>query len=499
MLFRLLWRWLQRRRGGRDAAAGSGANAGIGAGGAARGDQPLSVEHGARAMSLELQNVAAVARREYLARGRTRTFRITTVLLLVVGIGVALAPIGIRWIDRGSGPARVEVSLGATANPHFDIVAALGSILNTKSGATPASVPGTSAPDYAVSTTSDVAGGRNRVDRGEIVGLLIVDRAPPAADGSEGDLTFTFVTKAKAVDRITQLMQVAATGIAQADRLARAGLTPQQQAELAAPVAYATQLPDGSTDKAGTAEGFLNNFAVGFVLAIILFMAIILYGQWVAYSVAEEKSSRVMEVILGAASPLELLAGKVIGVGGLALTQYAIIFVPALVIVLLQDQIAGLVLGEPAAAASLPPGLSIQLLVIWGILFILGFALYATLYAGAAALVSRTEDINAIVAPMTMVSVVGYLVAVYSSTGLISPESTFVHVMAVIPFFSPYLVLSLMGQNAISGLEVVAAIVLLAVAVPVALWVAARLYAAGVLMYGQRPGLKLLSRVLRGA
>ncbi|HEY2917335.1 MAG TPA: ABC transporter permease [Candidatus Limnocylindrales bacterium] len=523
MLFRLLYQWFKRRRAGRDAAGGAGSGSGSGAasgsgtaaglgaasgsgtaagsgaasGSAAAGrpgDQPISLERGARAMSLELQNVRAVARREYLARARTRSFRITTVVLVVVAIGVALAPIGIRLIDQGSGPSRIEVSLGSSASK-LDIVAQLQAILNSQATSNPL---GGGAPTYAVSATTDETGARAAVASGALTGLLIVGRGPATSTGAEGDLAFTFVTKAKGVDRISQLMQVAATGMAQADRLARSGLTPAQQAGLVAPVGYATQLPDGTTDTSSSPEDYVNSFAVGFVLAIILFMAIILYGQWVAYSVAEEKSSRVMEVILGAASPLELLAGKVVGVGGLALTQYAIIFVPALLIVLLQDQIASLVLGEPAAAASLPAGLSIELLVVWGILFLLGFALYATLYAGAAALVSRTEDINAIVAPMTMVSVAGYLVAVYSSTGLISPDAPFVHVMALIPFFSPYLVLSLLGQHAISGIEVVAAIVLLAVFVPIALWVAARLYAAGVLMYGQRPGLKLLSRVLRG-
>lgn len=488
MLFRILYQWWKRRQAARSGAPAAPA--------ARPSEEPPSIEHGARAMSLELDNVRAVARREYLARARTRSFRITTVVLLVASIAVALAPIGIRLLDRGSGPSEIEVSLGSSA-PKLDLVAQLQAILNNQGGL--ASPIGGAPPAYAVTATTDEAGARDAIAKGDVTGLLIVTRKAAAADGTEGDLAFTFVSKAKGVDRISQLMQAAATGMAQADRLARSGLTPAQQAALVGPVAYSTQLPNGTTDTASSPEDYVNSFAVGFVLAIILFMAIILYGQWVAYSVAEEKSSRVMEVILGAASPLELLAGKVVGVGGLALTQYAIIFVPALVLVLLQDQIASVVLGEPASAASLPPGLSLPLLLTWGVLFILGFALYSTLYAGAAALVSRTEDINAIVAPMTLISTAGYLVAVYSSTGLISPESTFVHVMALIPFFSPYLVLSLMGQNAISTVEVLAAIGLLIVFVPIALWLAARLYAAGVLMYGQRPGLKLLARVLRGA
>jgi ABC-2 type transport system permease protein len=326
-----------------------------------------------------------------------------------------------------------------------------------------------------------------------------VSRTPEGAATGAGDLAFTFVTKAKGVDRIAALMKVAATSLCQSDRLARAGITPVDQAKLFAPATYVAEEPSGKPGATGNAEDYLNNFAIGFVLSIVLFMAIIVYGQWVAYSVAEEKSSRVMEVILGAASPFELLAGKVVGVGGLALTQYAIIFVPAAIVLFFQDQISSLILGQQASTVALPPGLSIELLVTFGVLFVLGFALYAVLYAGAAALVSRTEDINAIVAPLTLVSTAGYMVAVYSATGLFSPDSMLVSVMSYIPFFSPYLILSRMGSGTMGPLEIVLAVAILAISVPIALWFAARLYAAGVLMYGQRPSMKLMWRVLRGA
>lgn len=489
--------WLIKRLLGRGRGATSPAGAEPGT------EREPSLTVGARAMSLELANVTAVARREYLYRARTRTFRITTVVLVIAALGLALAPILIRWVGKGSGPARIEVSLGDSA-PRVDVVSQLQTLLNAQSGSDSLSTGGT--PDYSVTTTTDIGGARSRVDSGADVGLLIVVRIPAGVSagytgppGTPGDLAFTFVTKAKAVDRISSLMKLAATSACQADRLARAGITPVDQAKLFAAAAYASELPSGEASSGGTAEDFLNQFAMGFVLSIVLFMAIILYGQWVAYSVAEEKSSRVMEVILGAASPFELLAGKVIGVGGLALTQYGIIFVPALVILLLQDQIAGLVLNQPAAAASLPPGLTVELLVAFGVLFVLGFGLYAVLYAGAAALVSRTEDINNIVAPLTLVSTAGYMVAVYSATGLFAPDSLLVSVMSYIPFFSPYLILSRMGSGTMGPLEVVVSILILAASVPVALWFAARLYAAGVLMYGQRPSLRLFVRVFRRA
>jgi ABC-2 type transport system permease protein len=488
----LLERLFGRRLFGRGGPDTGGRAAGAGAGG--NGPVDMRPDVGARAMELELSNVVAVARREYLARARTRTFRLTTILLVVVGLGIALAPVLIRWFDQGSGPTTIELSIG-DSKPSIDISAALGGIINATPGTSPTgAAPGTAKPTYAVAITTDIAAARARVDSGKSGGLLIVTR--PTADGG---LAFTFVSKARAIDRISQLVRAAASAIAVEDRLNQAGISPIDQAKLFAPAPYVAESPSGAADKNDTAEGFVNQFAIGFILAIILFMAIILYGQWVAYSVAEEKSSRVMEVILGAASPFELLAGKVAGVGGLALTQYAIIFVPAALALLFQDQIAARILGQTASTVELPAGLSIGLLVVFGLMFILGFSLYAVLYAGAAALVSRTEDINQIVAPMTLVSTAGYLVAVYSSTGLIPPDSPLVVGMSYIPFFSPYLVLSRLGAGAITPLEVAASIAILALTVPIALWVAARLYAAGVLMYGQRPSLRLMFRVLRGS
>lgn len=458
-------------------------------------------------MRLDRGNVVAVARREYVARGSTRTFKWTTILLVVVGLAAALSPLIFRYLDQGSGPTKIEVVVG-DSNPSTDVAASIGLVLNAPvgvslggsgsgPGATAAPTP-TAAPEskprYQVITVTDAAAARARVLAGDTAGLLIVGRST-----TDGDLTFEYITKQVALDRISPFVYQAVASIAIQDRLAGAGISPTDQANLFARPAWSIQAADPNAPAVGPGGVPGGDFAIGFVLAIVLFMAIILYGQWVAYSVVEEKSSRVMEVILGAATPFELLGGKVIGVGALAITQYVLVFIPAAAALLFQGQIAALVFGGSAGAIGLPAGLSITLLLAFGLFFVLGFALYAALYAGAAALVSRTEDINQIVAPMTIVATVGYLVAVYSSTGLLDPSSTFVVVMAYIPFFSPYLMLSRLGTGVAGPLEATIAIAILAISVPAAVWLAARFYAAGVLMYGQRPSLRLMLRVLRGA
>jgi ABC-2 type transport system permease protein len=442
-------------------------------------------------LSTNLRNMTAVARREFVWRGRTRVYRLTTALLVVVGIGLALAPVIIRWIDRGSTGDRIEVVVG-DAKPGIDFPLVLGLLLNAPApGATPSAE---ATPAFRVEAASDEAAARARVVAGTSSGLLVLGRS------AAGDLTFTLYSKDVVVSRQPQLIRQAASSIAIQDRLVRAGIKPGDQAALFAPPSFTLTQADPSSAASGPSNGeaWVNSYAMAFGLSILLFMAIVLYGQWVAFSVVEEKSSRVMEVVLAAATPFQLLTGKVVGVGALALVQYAIVIVPATATLLFQDRIAAFVLGG-TGTAGLPTGLSLPMLAVFGLMFVLGFALYAVLYAGAASLVSRQEDVNQIVAPLTLIATGGYMVASYAGTGLIPVDSALVVVLSYIPFFSPYLMLTRYGQGAASPLEVAVAILLLVISLPAALWIAARLYRSGVLMYGQRPTPRTLLRALRGA
>jgi ABC-2 type transport system permease protein len=163
---------------------------------------------------------------------------------------------------------------------------------------------------------------------------------------------------------------------------------------------------------------------------------------------------------------------------------------------LLQDRIAALVLGG-SASVDLPTGLSVPLLVAFGIFFVLGFLLYACLYAGVGSLVTRQEDVNQIVGPLTLVSTLGYIIASWASTGLLETGSNVIQILSFVPFLSPYLMLSRMAVGQVQLWEPVLAVLLLALTIVGSLWVAARLYAAGVLMYGQKPSLRTLVSAFR--
>jgi len=313
-----------------------------------------------------------------------------------------------------------------------------------------------------------------------------------------GDLGYTLYSSMPPFDRTAQLIQQAATALTMQDRLTRAGIPPGNQAALFAPATFvfAAADPAAAGKAAGNVEQFIGRTVVGFALPILIFMAIVIYGQWVAMSVAEEKSSRVMEIVLGAAKPIELLTGKVLGVGGLGLTQYAAVFVPAALAILLQDRIATLILGG-SGSVGLPSGVTVPVLLAFGVFFVLGYALYATLFAGAASLVSRQEDISQLITPLILVSTAGYLIAAYSSSGFIPIDSPLVVGLSFVPFLSPYLMLTRMTIADVAPVEPVIAVAILVASIVAALWIAGRLYAAGVLMYGQKPGFRSLVRAFR--
>jgi ABC-2 type transport system permease protein len=228
-------------------------------------------------------------------------------------------------------------------------------------------------------------------------------------------------------------------------------------------------------------------------LIVLIFMAIITYGTWVAMSVAEEKSSRVMELMLNATTPLQMLAGKVIGNGAAGLTQYGIILGAVIAGLVAQGPIHRAVLSGSSTSTAFG-GLNVPVLGAFVVLFVLGFLLYSLLYAALGSMVSRQEDVQSATSPLMMLIMIGYFMSIF---GLQAIDEAWVRIASFIPFFSPYLMLARVSVGHVEVWEFGLAIVFLLVAVAIALVVAARIYSAGVLLYGQRVGLRQILRAAR--
>jgi ABC-2 type transport system permease protein len=430
-------------------------------------------------VNANVRNILSVASREFNVRAHTRSFLVGTLLLAVAGAVLALAPIGIRWLE-GNGAEKIGVvNLAADPSLTFDPVTRLSLQLNASAAA--------GEIDYGVVAVPGEAAARAAVDKGDLSAALVIERNPGP------DLSFVVVSKDPAGTRKPELLRQASYSLAVADRLDRLGVAPADQAALFAPpdVEVEQPVPVGPGEPTTPAE-YAAAAIVGQLLVIFLLLAIVLYGQWVATSAAEEKSSRVMEIVISAATPFQLLGGKVLGVGGLGLVQLLAAAVPAFIAFALQGVIAEVVLGAPPSALELPQALTPGVLGAFLVFFVLGYLLYSTLYAAAGSMVSRMEDVNNVVAPMSLVGTLAYLVGVYATIGLIPADAGWVIVLSYIPFTSPYVMLSRVIAGDAGTADVALAAGILVVSIGICLWAAARVYSAGVLMYGQAPSFRRL-------
>jgi ABC-2 type transport system permease protein len=216
--------------------------------------------------------------------------------------------------------------------------------------------------------------------------------------------------------------------------------------------------------------------------------------MWVAQGVVAEKASRVMELLVSAASPRQLVIGKALGIGAAGATQTLIVLEPAMANLLLEDRLASAVfgggIGIQLSLGSLSPGM----LLGSAAYYVLGFTLYALIYAAAGSLVSRPEDLQIIALPLSLVAIAGYGMGLLALTGGITG---FIRIASYVPFWSPFVMVTRLSVGRVELWELGLSLALLIGTIAIVGVIAIRIYAAGVLLYGQRPGLRAYVQAAR--
>ncbi|MBA2700653.1 MAG: ABC transporter permease, partial [Chloroflexi bacterium] len=203
----------------------------------------------------------------------------------------------------------------------------------------------------------------------------------------------------------------------------------------------------------------------------------------------------VMELMISAASPRQLLLGKVVGIGGAGLTQYLAIALPAVIVLAFQDPIARVILGD--AGAGLPTGgLTFGLLAAYGLFFLLGFGLFALIYAAVGSFVSRPDDLQTLSLPLSLIAMAGYLSALIV---LLGGGGALTRLASFVPPFSPFAMLARLMVSSVPPWEVIVSVLILLGTIALVAFVAVRIYATGVLLYGQRPGVRAFIAAARRA
>ena len=420
-----------------------------------------------------LPNAATVARREFGERVGSRLFHMTTVLLAALGVLTALLPLFARAIDRGSTSTIAVVAQDESLAQSTIIVL---SFLNT------AAAPG-QAPQFTFVTRTDADAAESQVAQGSLDGALIATR------GDSGRLDFQLLTgETLGQERVALIQQIGTFSVGVLDWMSTNG---RPGAPSFLPPSVHVQSADGPT--AGGAPPSASEFAgrriVGVVFVVLIFITLVIYGMWVAAGVVAEKSSRVMELMISAASARQLVVGKVVGIGLAGLTQTVLILAPAVIALLVEDPLARWLFGAGAPVVPGIAGLSFGLIGAFLAFFVLGFTLYALIYAAAGSLVSRAEDLQMLALPLSLIAIIGYLQAVLALTG---GTGGFVRTASLVPFWSPFIMLTRLAVGRVEAWELIVAIALLIAMIAVTFVVAVRVYSAGVLLYGQRPGLRAI-------
>ncbi len=411
-------------------------------------------------------NVWAVIRREYLQRVRSKAFIFSTVALPLFMAAVFILPVYFANRDQ-EGERRIAV-VDSTGVLYDRIASSL-----EESGW---DVRAESAPD-AMGTL------RQRVDEGEIGGFIVLG----SRTLESGEAAFYAAEAPSALDRLllrTTISRAALErGLEQsgvdADALLQGG---DLRLELLSESGSGMEDPD---------------FMVAYIGAFMLYIAILMYAVAVMRATLEEKTSRIVEVIISSMKPWHLMLGKILGVGAVSLTQLSIW--------LLSGALLGSA-GVPAMLAARPDLVQLEqirdvlpgfgLLVVFVAFFLFGFFMYSGLYACVGAMCNTDQEAQQAQAPLVIFIVAPIILVI---PVIQNPMSAMAVSLSLFPLFSPILMWARVAGGGVPAWQIALSFVLMAFAVVAIAWLAGRIYKTGILMTGKRPTLPELWRWVREA
>ncbi|MGN6120657.1 MAG: ABC transporter permease [Rhodanobacter sp.] len=437
-----------------------------------------------------MKKIIAVVRREFVERVRTKAFVISTVLLPVFMVAMVLLPA--LMMSGGDRTSRVALVDASTTNLGQRVSQVLGSEKIGKG----ADAKSRYTVQVFPATGDDLAKVRD--------GLIAETgfSSSKKKDGWNGVLVLTDETLAtgklayyggnvgslEAMSKLQRVVSSALTGV----RLAKSGVDTALLKEAMKPADMdTTKVTDGKqTGQSGT-ESYLIAYFMGF----ILYIAILIYGQQTMTSVIEEKTSRIMEVLTSSLTPFQMLLGKVLGVGLAGLAQMGIWGGTALVLSSQRLPLAGMFGMSADAAQSFPiPSMPPGLLVVFLLYFALGFMLYGALYAAIGAMCNTIQETQQYAIFVTVFIIVGFF-AVFAL--IKDPTGPLGVTMSYVPFFAPFTMPVRWSLTSVPPMELVLSLTLMVLALLACVWLAARIYRTGILMYGKKPSWGELWRWIR--
>jgi ABC-2 type transport system permease protein len=410
-----------------------------------------------------MHNVWLIAKREYLERVRTKAFLISTILIpVLMGGGI------IGSVIMGS---------KAKSTSHITIVSPDQQL------ATDLQAELQNGKDSKM--TVDVISPGNSATRATLDSMLADKQLDgylwitPASTPSDRP-SFSYTPRSAGDISTKGTLTAALHTVLMRESLTHEGMGASDVDSLMQPV-------EVNTTQAGKNADTVSSFVAVYVLFFLMYMVILLYGMNVARSIIEEKTSRVFEVLLATIRPEELMAGKVIGVGSVGLTQVAVWL--ATVVLLTSTSILAAI-GGGTVHVSLSP----MQIIFFVVYFLLGYLLYSSVAAALGAMVNSEQELQ----QLNMILVMPLAGCMFALAPVITnPSGTLSRVISLIPFCTPLIMYLRISLAMPPAWEIALSIVLMIATIYAILWVASRIYRVGILMYGKKPNLPEILRWLK--
>lgn len=417
-------------------------------------------------------------------KAKTKSFLITTLvlaLLITIGMNIPYLITLFKGEDKASSPMKEQMSIGLIVQQQDATVAEALEQYTQLQSVTPLSW-------IRYDSTTDEAL-QSALQNDTITGYVELTSAA-------GEFpTVEYVAKGDAPSPDVIALLQAGLQSAKTKLIAGTTLSEQQVQEISTPVQIDSRTisveaegGNGADDNAGENLSPIN-YALVYVLMILFFTSAMMTGNMIASEVTAEKSSRIMEILITSVSPLTQMFGKIIGIfmiGMLQILVFALVVGGNLLLphnhVILAD--AGLSLAE----------LNVQVLVYGLIFYILGYFLYAVLFAAVGSIVSRTEDLGQAVMPITMLALAAFYIGIFN---IFTSDTMLVKLSSFVPFTSPTVMLLRIGLERAALWEIWLSLLILVISILGFGWLSAKIYRTGVLMYGKRPSWKELRKAMK--
>lgn len=425
---------------------------------------------------MSLRQIFLVIKREYITRIKSKAFILVTILLPLGMIAFVGVTIGITLWET-----EIEHQISILDNT--------GKIYPRLQEMDP--------DRYRDASSLSMDSLRNMVINKEIEGYIVLNNHhidstanTELVYGGGGGITFLNSVESDLRDAIRE------------ERLARANVSDDVREIYASTAEMESRKlsPEGieEDDDAGFRTG------IGMFMGVVIFGVLFGYGGWLTRSVIEEKTSRIIEVIASSVKPIELLIGKILGIAGLAVTQFSVWIITGIGLTAAAAPIAAMFLGgqttdlpesSPAGAAMFEiPTIETSLIVYFILFFILGYLIYSSLFAAIGSAVDSETDTQQLMLPITIPIFIAYLLLFRIVE---APDSSLAVISSLIPFFSPILMISRIAITDVPFWEIGTSVVLMLLTFAGTMWLSAKIYSVGILSYGKSANFRELWKWIR--